>query len=131
MLTNLLIRFILKKAPTFILILILLLILFNLIQWGKEDMKDPKTRYLNFCKKQKQTEYSGFIVDIEFNNGTDYVLSNGQKFSRFCGDFALNIGDSIYKPSGTLNYYVYKFNPDTSFFVKCSFDCDSLLKKRP
>jgi hypothetical protein len=79
------------------------------------------------CIDEKIKIYNGVIVDKFQSRGTVYVLSDGSHFSTQCAEKKnrMNVGDSLYKPSNTFDYYIYKkANPDSVVFVKCDFDCD-------
>lgn len=92
------------------------------------------------CIKNYNSEYSGIILKNFFSRGTYMsLLSNEEIFKYYCRDKVfkryydgdslirwelLSIGDSIYKPAKTFNFYVYKkANPDSVIFIECQYDC--------
>ncbi|HUX53479.1 MAG TPA: hypothetical protein VMV56_03620 [Williamwhitmania sp.] len=86
---------------------------------------------LRYCAKKKEKTYNGVIVRLYYSGGPVYVLKDSTLFSTLCAERnnRIHIGDSIYKPSGTFSYYIYrKANPDSVIFVKCDFDCNSIRK---
>jgi hypothetical protein len=97
------------------------------------------------CLKDYASEYSGVIIKNFFSRGT-YMsqLSNNKIFVCYCRDKMfkmyykgdsliewelLEVGDSIYKPAGTFNAYIYKqANPDSVIFIECDYDCEINLR---
>jgi len=95
----------------------------------KDDYHIANNRH---CKLEKSKIYAGVIVREYNSKGPVYVLTNGRIFSTFCAeqDKKLQIGDSVYKPTGTFSYYIFKgANPDSVVFVECDFDCNIYDKK--
>ncbi len=99
----------------------------------------------NVCLKNYNSEYSGTIIKNFFSRGT-YMsqLSNNKIFVCYCRDKVfkryydgdslirwelLSIGDSIYKPAKTFDFYLYKnANPDSIVFIECNYDCEVRLR---
>ena len=111
-------------------LIVIILIAFSALKMSKE-IKSTKLQNIKACEDYKKKEKKGIVTRIEYNHGWDYVFTNNYIFVAFCGDVSIEIGDSIFKPAGTLDYYIFKFNPDTVFFIKCNFNCDSSYKEKP
>lgn len=81
------------------------------------------------CLKQKNKEYKGVIIENTWSRGSLIsVFEDKSLFKWRCKSKVrdiIEVGDSIYKPSGTFDTYIYKnSNPDSVIFVECDFDCD-------
>ncbi len=106
---------------------IVLLILFVLhVDKPTENYKISNKRY---CITEKKKLLRGVIVREYYSRGVIFVLNDSSLFVPQCLRIVrrLSIGDSIYKPSGTFDCYIYKSaDPDSMVFIKCNLDCDSL-----
>lgn len=104
---------------------IALLILFLLhVDKPTENSKISNKRY---CITEKKKLLRGVIVREYYSRRVIFVLNDSSLFAPQCLRIVrrLSIGDSIYKPSGTFDCYIYKkANPDSVFFLKCDFDCN-------
>lgn len=100
---------------------VLILLYFN------KSTEDSNISNKRFCVAEKMKIYNGVVINKFQSRGTIYILRDGSHFSTQCaeGKNRISIGDSLYKPSGTFDYFIYKSaNPDSVFFVNCNFDCD-------
>jgi hypothetical protein len=99
-------------------------------------MHEPLIRSIEKrCYRELETCYSGKVLEKSHgNHGEFYILSTKRSFTRRqwftpkCQgqiERKITIGDSIYKPKGTWNFYIYKqSNPDSVIFIECNFDCN-------
>ena len=111
-----------EKIVNFILsILAIMVIIFVYIGMNKERP--------NPCKKDKNTEKKGVVIDYG-DRDCYYLLSDGNCFKKYyCGNIPIKIGDSIFKPAGTLSYYIYKnSNKDSMFYIECHYNCDTTFQ---
>ena len=88
----------------------------------------------DICEYQKKQVYSGVIIKNFWSRGSfGSQLNSGNLFQWRCKSKVRNVievGDSIYKPSGTFDTYIYKkANPDSVILIKCDFDCDYWEKR--
>lgn len=86
------------------------------------------------CLERKKTEIKGVVLENNYSRGSYHSeLSNGLLLKWYCKSKVMDIlevGDSIYKPQGTFNTYIYKkANPDSVIYIECDFDCDYWEKK--
>jgi hypothetical protein len=121
----------LKAIGSIAIIIIFLIIIFRGINYSN---KSPIKHNKRICLENKRTTYEGIIVMSWYSKG-EYMskLKNGSIFEWRCSKRINEIienGDSIFKPSGTFNTYIYKrANPDSVIFIECDFDCDYWEKR--
>ena len=80
-----------------------------------------------YCISEKNKLLKGIVVREYYSRRLIFVLNDSSLFAPQCTriNSKLSIGDSIYKPSGVFDCYIYKkANPDSVIFVKCDFDCN-------
>jgi hypothetical protein len=92
------------------------------------------------CYRELGIRYYGKVLSISYgNHGYFYILDNKQFllrqwFTPKCQEQIkrkVEIGDSIYKPKGTWDFYIYKkANPDSVIFIDCDFDCNIYTKNK-
>lgn len=121
----------LKAIGSIAIIIILLMVIFR----GAEDSNNsPLEHNKKICLENKKTTCKGIIVKSWYSRG-EYMskLENSSIYEWKCSKGINEIiekGDSIYKPSGTFDTYIYKnANPDSVIFVECDFDCDYWHKR--
>lgn len=100
----------------------------------KNSSTDGVQYNTNLCIKDKSAICSGTIVKNYYSRGSFMSkLKNDNIFKWRCKDKVkdiLEVGDSIYKPSGTFDTYIFKqANPDSVIFIECDFDCDYWIKR--
>ena len=86
------------------------------------------------CLLQKETAYASKVTENIWSRGSFISrLDNKELFKWRCKSKVkdiIEVGDSIYKPSGTFDTYIFKqANPDSMIFIKCDFDCDYWEKR--
>ncbi len=86
------------------------------------------------CLKDKENTHSGIVVKNTWSRGTFISeLKNGQLHEWWCKSKVKDLieaGDSIYKPSGTFDTYIFKqANLDSMILIECDFDCDYWEKR--
>lgn len=86
------------------------------------------------CLKDKKSVFSGTVIELKWSRGTYLAkLDNGNFIEWWCKSKVrdvVGVGDSIYKPSGTFDTYIFKnANPDSVIFIECDFDCDYWEKR--
>lgn len=114
-----------------------ILVCFVFYYWYSETMKDQRPASLKnkeICIEHKNRVYSGVILNNYTSRGTLIsLLNNKDKFGWYCKSKVrdiIEVGDSIYKPSGTFDTYIFKqANPDSVIFIECDFDCDYWIKR--
>lgn len=100
----------------------------------KKTQKPAIVTNKEICLIDKQSDYKGIISKTYVSRG-DLIslLDNRIKFMWWCKSKVrdiIEVGDSIHKPSGTFDTYIYKnASPDSVIFVKCDFDCDYWEKR--
>ena len=95
------------------------------VQWQKATQSD-ETRLIRECKEHKARMFQGVVISIH----NCIMLSDSSQLClrRWCPNqsWAINIGDSIYKPANTFDMYIFRrANPDSVIFIRCSFCCRS------
>ncbi len=80
------------------------------------------------CEKQKEKLCSGIVIENQWSRGSFLsVFKDKTVFKWRCKSKVrdiIEVGDSIYKPAGTFDAYIYKkANPDSVIFIECDFDC--------
>ncbi|MBN2611580.1 MAG: hypothetical protein JXB00_08495 [Bacteroidales bacterium] len=88
----------------------------------------------SICLQRRETEFKGVVLENIWSRGSFISkLNNGNLYRWWCKSKVrdiIEVGDSIYKPSGTFDTYIYKnANPDSVIFVECDFDCDYWEKR--
>jgi hypothetical protein len=87
-----------------------------------------------YCYSDKKVVYKGVITKIwSGNSGRVLDLNTRQTFLPRCQELIRNkveVGDSLYKPKGTFDIYIYKkANPDSVVYIPCARDCSLYDKK--
>lgn len=109
------------------------------------DIPDDVRGYKK-CLEVYNNEFKGTIVKNWNSTRGGYFtkISNGAFFRWRCSENVrrlilyedsagiwelLEVGDSIYKPAGTFDAYVYKrAYPDSVILLECDFDCKTKLR---
>jgi hypothetical protein len=106
------------------------------IVWNlwENSRKTVWQKNIEACNTYKKRCFKGTIVSQEYDKGVVNILNTGHSFQLLEKDCLsselLQIGDSIYKPSGTFALYVYKRAVlDSVIFIPCDFDCDIYKKE--
>lgn len=83
----------------------------------------------SICKSDRREIFTG-IVRVSYHREACFYsrINDNRDYMWRCKNRVkdiIEIGDSIYKPSGTFDTYIYKnANPDSVIFIECDFDCD-------
>ncbi len=84
--------------------------------------------------RNKKNQFSGVVIENKLSRGVfTSIFKDKTSFVWNCKSKVrdiIEVGDSIYKPAGTFNTYIYKkANPDSVIFIECDFDCDYWKKR--
>jgi len=107
-------------------ILAILVFVFVLLYFSKPK-EDHNVTLKRYCITQKNKVFNGVVIRSYYSKRLIFVLQDSNIYAPQCLRITreIEIGDSIYKPSGTFSCNIYKkANPDSVVFVECEFDCN-------
>jgi hypothetical protein len=113
---------------------LLIVLIASSVFYISKSKYNPTSRY-SICKNFYKQQFKGVINDISEGNLRKpiYILESNEWFTPFPFynkiEGIIEIGDSIYKPSGTFKLYIYKSsNSDSVIFLSREYYCDSLVE---
>jgi hypothetical protein len=117
----------------FFVLLILVLVIFAIKVLQKKSVPTSEHNK-SICIQRRETEFKGVVQENMWSRGSFISKLNNNKLYRWwCKSKVrdiIEVGDSIYKPSGSFDTYIYKrANPDSVIFIECDFDCDYWEKR--
>jgi hypothetical protein len=119
-----------QDTIAYILLFLGILLFFLIMRRSNEPINRTMERR---CFREMNSIYKGVVTKKWYSiSGNFYNLSTKKTFFPRCQDIfsdkLIETGDSLYKPKGTFNFYIYKnTNPDSVIFIECDFDCKSYL----
>lgn len=119
------------REISFISMVIICLFIVYIIYDTLNPIPPSNYRLREACLKYQNSIYNGSVIRRSYEKHFYYHLTDSSFFRLYClGDQHIEIGDSIYKPSGTFDVFVYKkANPDSVVLIECDFDCNEWGKE--